>query len=251
MELSVVIIEDEKHSLETLSRLLLDFCQDVKLLGSASNVEDAISLINKTKPDLVFLDIELHSGTGFDILQKLDSISFEVIFTTAYEQYAVRAIKFSSVDYLLKPIDLDELLEALSKVRNRKGDKAYLLQIKNLVKNLEIQDVNNKKICLSTHEGMEFVRVLDILYCKANGSYTLFTLKNQKDQLVSKNLKEFEILLQEYDFMRVHNSYLINLREVKKYIKSDGGYIIMNNGDHVNLSQTKKDSFLERIVNLR
>ena len=136
-------------------------------------------------------------------------------------------------------------------MRNRKGDKVYLLQIKNLVKNLEIPDVKNKKICLSTHEGMEFVKVLDILYCKANGSYTLFSLKDQQDQLVSKNLKEFEMLLQEYDFMRVHNSFLINLREVKKYIKSDGGYIIMNNGDHVNLSQSKKDQFLERIVNLR
>ncbi|SHI76514.1 LytR/AlgR family response regulator transcription factor [Aquimarina spongiae] len=251
MELHVVIIEDEKNSLDTLSHLLLDFCESVTILGSANNVNEGISLIKETNPDLVFLDIELHSGTGFDILQKLDHIAFEVIFTTAFEQYAIKAIKFSSVDYLLKPIDLDELQSALSKVRSRKGDKAYIQQVQNLVKNLEIQDVTNKKICLSTHEGIEFVKVLDIRYCKANGSYTLFSIKGQSDQLVSKNLKEFEMLLQEYDFMRVHNSYLINLREVKKYIKSEGGYIIMNNGDHINLSPRKKELFLERIVNLR
>ncbi len=251
MELRVVIIEDEKHSLDTLSHLLLDFCENITILGTAANVTNGISLIKETNPDLVFLDIELHSGTGFDILQKLEDISFEVIFTTAFEQYAIKAIKFSSVDYLLKPIDLEELQTAIQKVKSRQNSKVSIRQIKNLVKNLEGQNIKDKKICLSTQEGMEFVKVLDIRYCKANGSYTIFSIKGQPDQLVSKNLKEFELLLQEYDFMRVHNSYLINLREVKKYIKSEGGYIIMNNNDHVHLSPRKKELFLERIVNIR
>ncbi|RDK87346.1 LytR/AlgR family response regulator transcription factor [Marinirhabdus gelatinilytica] len=250
MEHNIVIVEDEKNSLDALTHLLSEYCEAVNILGTAGTVKESVALIKKVQPDLVFLDVELHSGTGFDVLRQVQEVSFEVIFTTAYEQYAINAIKFSSVDYLLKPIDLDELQEALEKVKKRKGNEAHITQIKNLLMNLQEKNISDKKICLSTLQGIEFVKVVDIVYCKANGSYTLFSIKGQNNQLVSKNLKEFENLLEEFGFMRVHNSYLINLREVKKYIKSEGGYIIMSNNDHVHLSSRKKDIFLERIMAL-
>ena len=236
MELKVVIVEDEKHSIVALNQLLVEFCDNVEVLGHASTVEDAIELIKTTGPDLVFLDVELHSGTGFDILTAFEKPDFGVIFTTAFEHYAIKAIKFSSIDYLLKPINLVG-----------QDTKLYLSKIKNLVENIQDENLRDRKICLSTLEGLEFIKARDIIYCKANGAYTLLSIKNHKETMVSKNLREFELLLSEIDFMRVHNSYLINLKEVQKYIKSHGGYIIMSNDDHVQISNSKKEDFLNRM----
>ena len=247
MELKVVIVEDEKHSIVALNQLLVEFCDNVEVLGHASTVEDAIELIKTTGPDLVFLDVELHSGTGFDILTAFEKPDFGVIFTTAFEHYAIKAIKFSSIDYLLKPINLVELHKALLKAKKGKDTKLYLSKIKNLVENIQDENLRDRKICLSTLEGLEFIKARDIIYCKANGAYTLLSIKNHKETMVSKNLREFELLLSEIDFMRVHNSYLINLKEVQKYIKSHGGYIIMSNDDHVQISNSKKEDFLNRM----
>jgi len=248
MELKVVIVEDEKNSIVALTQLLLEFCDAIEVLGHASTVNEAISLINATKPDLVFLDVELHSGTGFDILTAFKNPDFGVIFTTAFEHYAIKAIKFSSIDYLLKPINLEELQKALEKARHGKDKKLYLSKIQNLIENIQGANLHERKICLSTMEGLEFIKAQDIIYCKANGAYTLISIKNHKQTMVSKNLREFELLLTDIDFMRVHNSYLVNLREVQKYIKSHGGYIIMSNEDHVQVSNAKKDTFLDRMA---
>ncbi len=250
MSLRAVIVEDEKHSRETLKSLLIEFCVDIEVVAMASSVDEAVSMIKSLKPDVVFLDIELQTGTGFDVLDQVFLLNFEVIFTTAFEQYAIKAVKFSSLDYLLKPIDLEELQKAIGKARIKKNQEVYKKQLETLMLNLKQQKPKLNKICLATSDGFEFINVNDIIYCKAEGSYTAFILKKSEKLLVSKHLKEYENLLLEQDFMRVHNSFLINLKEVKKYIKSDGGYIIMNNNDTVSISRSKKDDFIDVISTL-
>lgn len=249
MSIKAIIIEDEKHSRESLINLLEEFCDDVKIIGTADSVPKALDLIPLSNPDVVFMDIELNSGTGFDILTQLPELNFEVIFTTAFDQYAIKAVKFCSLDYLLKPIDIEELQIAIEKAKQIKDKKIYKKQLETLLKNIKPSS-QNSKICLATSEGFEFINVNEILYCKAEGSYTLFTLKNNSNFLVSKHLKEYETLLLDQNFMRVHNSFLINLKEVKKFVKSDGGYIIMCNGDMVNISRNKKELFIDAMNTL-
>lgn len=246
----IVIVEDEKHSRNTLINLINEFCDGVEITGTAESVEEAVTLIKTVNPDLVFLDIELQTGTGFDVLLQLNNYPFEVIFTTAFEQYAIQAFKFSSIDYLLKPIDFVELQKAVSKAKDRKNDRLYKHQLEILLNNIQDKPVKERKICLSTQEGIEFVSVGDIIYCEANGSYTYFKLKGGKNILVSKHLKEFENLLLDYEFMRVHNSFLINLREVKRFVKSEGGYILMSNESQVSISIKKRELFMEKMASL-
>jgi two-component system LytT family response regulator len=249
MELKAFIVEDEKHSRQTLINLLEEFCDAVTIIGTADSVETALDLIPKLNPDVVFMDIELNSGTGFDILTQLPELNFEVIFTTAFDQYAIKAVKFCSLDYLLKPIDIEELQEAVNKAKNIKDKESYKKQLETLLKNIK-NSATNSKICLATSDGFEFINVSEILYCKAEGSYTSFTLKDNSNLLVSKHLKEYETLLLDQSFMRVHNSFLINLKEVKKFVKSDGGYIIMSNDDTVSISRNKKELFIDAMNTL-
>lgn len=248
--LNVVIIEDEIHSRETLKTLLTEFCEDVNVMGMTGSMEEAVGLINQLQPELVFLDIELQTGTGFDVLNRVDQRNFEVIFTTAFEHYAIKAIKFSSIDYLLKPIDLDELHLALKKARQKKDQLLTTRQLDLLLKNIGNKTDQKRKICLSTADGLEFIQVNNIMYCEANGSYTNFHIKPDIRLVVSKNLKEYEQMLVDYDFMRVHNSFLINLHEVKKFVKSEGGYILMNNDSQISISPSKREVFLRRMAKL-
>ncbi|AWX44919.1 Sensory transduction protein LytT [Flagellimonas maritima] len=245
MILKVVIVEDEKRSRETLRTLLEEFCKDVQVIATASSVNEAVKVLSVFSPDVVFLDIELQTGVGFDVLEQIKEPDFEIIFTTAFEKYAIQAIKFSSLDYLLKPIDLDELKQAVEKARERMDTNIYRQQIETLMQSIGKESHKQEKICLATTSGMEFIAIEDIVLCKADGSYTSFVLRDTSTLLVSKHLKEYENLLAEQQFMRVHNSYLINLKEVKKYIKSDGGYIIMSNDMHVSISPRKKDELIE------
>ncbi|MBY5949781.1 LytTR family DNA-binding domain-containing protein [Algoriphagus sp. NF] len=246
-KITALIVEDEFHSRETLKGFLREYCPEVQLVEEATNVDDAVNKIAVHRPELIFLDIELQTGTGFDVLQRLNHLNFQLIFTTAFEHYAIKAIKFSSLDYLLKPIDLEELQAAVQKAIERKESENRQELIENLLGNLTNPQSEHQKICLSTAEGVEFIPIKDILFCEAAGSYTKFFLSGGKELLVSKNLKEYEIILQNQHFMRTHNSFLINLQEVKKYVRSDGGYIIMNGGKQANLSPSKKDEFLKRM----
>ena len=249
MNLKAIIVDDETHSRETLKNLLDEFCPEVEVLTTISTLKEAVESIPKLKPDLVFLDIELQPGTGFDILEQLKETPFEVIFTTAFDQYAIKAVKFSSLDYLLKPIDLDELKIAVEKAKKIKDKEAYNEQLKLLLNNIK-RPPSHYKICLSTLDGIEFVDADDILYCQAMGAYTEFKLIDDKKFLVSKHLKEYENLLAGHNFMRVHNTFLINLKKVTKYVKSDGGYIQMSNNDTVSISRNKKELFIEAMQNI-
>ncbi|MBL7845123.1 MAG: response regulator transcription factor [Cyclobacteriaceae bacterium] len=240
-----VIVEDEMHSRETLKNLIGEFCPEVSVVGMAGSVDEAIQVIQATNPTILFLDIELQTGTGFDVLSRLPDMALDVIFTTAYEHYAIRAIKFSSLDYLLKPIDVEELQLAISKARTRQNANNQKQQLDTLLANITGQHM--KKICLATADRLEFVKVDEITLCEANGSYTTIYLKDSRKIMVSRNLKEYENLLIDEHFMRVHNSYLVNLREVKQYVKSEGGYLLMNDNKQVSISPKKRDEFLARI----
>lgn len=249
--LRAVIVEDEMHSRESLKNLLRDFCPQVEVCGAAGSIEEAVPLILSVQPSLLFLDIELQNGTGFDLLRRLPDMDFEVIFTTAFEQYAIQAIKFSSLDYLLKPIDIDELQEAVAKALQKQNKNQNKTQLEVLMANLESQRPGaQNRICLATAEGLEFLQVEDILYCEANGSYTNFHLRDGRKIVVSKNLKEYENLLDGRPFMRVHNSFLINLREVQRFVRSEGGYILMKNNAQISISPKKRDEFLQRMTSI-
>ncbi|MBN7816446.1 LytR/AlgR family response regulator transcription factor [Algoriphagus pacificus] len=245
--LQVIIVEDEFHSRETLKAFLKEYCPEVVVMDTASTVQEAVEKISSLRPNLVFMDIELQTGTGFDVLQQVKHLDFHLIFTTAFEHYAIKAIKFSSIDYLLKPIDLEELLEAVQKAKSLIESESRQNLLENLLNNFQSPSLENRKICLSTAEGVEFIPANQISYCEANGSYTDFHLTDDRKLVVSKNLKEYENILGDLNFMRVHNSFLINLSEVKKFVRSEGGYIVMNNEKQVSISNSKREEFMKRM----
>ena len=241
-----IIVDDELKSRESLKILLEDFCTNVTVKALCESVEDAMDAIQKHKPDVVFLDIQLQRETGFDLLTKVPQINFEVIFTTAYSEYAIKAFKFSAIDYLLKPIDIEELKRAVAKVEKRKDD-TITSRLKELMNNLKSNSSENYKLALPTSDGLVFIKMLDIIYCEASSNYTDITLADGKKYVVSRTLKEYEDLLEGYNFYRIHNSYLINLNAIKKYVRGDGGYVIMSDDKSLDVSKRKKDGFLSRI----
>ncbi|HEY3402463.1 MAG TPA: LytTR family DNA-binding domain-containing protein [Ohtaekwangia sp.] len=244
--INCIIVDDELKSRESLKILLEDFCTNVTVLALCETVEEAMEAINKHKPDVVFLDIQLQRETGFDLLTRIAEISFEVIFTTAYSEYAIKAFKFSAIDYLLKPIDIEELKRSVAKVEKRKGD-TITTRLKELMNNLKSNSTDNYKLALPTSDGLVFIKMQDIIYCEASSNYTDITLADGKKYVVSRTLREYEELLEAHNFYRIHNSYLINLSAIKKYVRGDGGYVVMSNDKSLDVSKRKKDGFLSRI----
>jgi two-component system, LytTR family, response regulator len=239
-----VVIEDEEHSRKMLMEMLHENCRAINVVGSADSVKTGLTTIAEQKPELVFLDIELQSETSFEILQMLPEINFELVFTTAFDHYALRAIKFCAIDYLLKPIDLNELRLAVAKVEKRMNRENLNRNLEVLLNNIKSNSQSNHRIALSTLEGLLFVNVRDIIYCESNGPYTQFVFKQGDKMVTSKHLKEYEDLLGGYNFFRIHKSYLVNLQEIKKYIRGDGGQLIMSNGASLNVSKQRKEGFL-------
>jgi len=236
-----VIIEDEERSTIVLQNLLETYCPDVEVVGNATSVQDGIKTVNALQPDILFLDVQIVGGTGFDILEKLNNTRVSIIFTTAYDHYALKAFKFSAIDYLLKPIDIDELKIAVKKVTAPNQQAEDEFKIKNLLSNIK-NPSEDPVLLVSTLEAVEFVRIREIIRCEAQGAYTQLIFKDTKSVMVSKVIKEFEFLLQEYGFYRVHQSHLINLREVRKYIKSEN-YLLMRDGAQIQLARSRKDDF--------
>jgi len=240
-----VIIDDEIKKANYLKEMLARTLPQVVLKGIATSAEEGIKLIVSEQPGLVFLDIELQTSTGFDLLNQLKDHNFSVIFTTAHQHYAVKAIKFAALDFLLKPIDEEELKEAVSKAIKQQTENAVNRNIEVLINNLN-QKNNQKKIAISTNAGIIVIEIKNISYCKADGPYTkIYT--STGDLLSSTNLKEFENLLQEFGFFRTHKSYLVNLDEIVKYKKSEDAYVIMSNGDVVYVSDKKKEELISRL----
>ncbi len=203
--INCIIVDDEPKSRESLKILLEDFCQNVGVKALCQDVAEAVEAIQTHKPDVVFLDIHLQRETGFDLLTRLNDVNFEVIFTTAYSEYAIKAFKFSAIDYLLKPIDIEELKRALAKVEKRMSD-TISDRLKQLIQNLKAPSTENYKLALPTSDGLVFVKVNDILYCEASSNYTLIFTFDGKKHVVSRTLKEYEDMLSEHNFFRIHNS---------------------------------------------
>lgn len=239
----VIIIEDEIHSREFLKHIVTEYCKELNIAAIASSVNEAAEAIRKHKPDFIFLDIEMQTGTGFDVLQQFPAPEFDVIFTTAYDHYAIKAIKFSAVDYLLKPVEIEELQMAVQKVIEKRNSKTGQSSLQMLLKNLQAPKAE-QSITLSTAEGLEFIPLNQIIRIEASGPYSHFFIKDAKKIMVSRNLKEYELLLGDYGFFRVHNSHIINLKEVKKMLKTDGGYAVMSDDSMISISPKKKEDFM-------
>jgi len=242
--IKAVIIDDEKKCISLLKHLIENHCADISVVAEAENAAQGIQAIQTHKPDLVFLDIEMPDKTGFELLNSVPDPKFDIIFTTAYNHYAIKAIRFSALDYLLKPVDLDELKSAVARAYKKHNKKDHKESVETLMHNVRSPQHNFSRISLSTQDGLVILHVDEIVYCEASGTYTLFFLKNKEKIIVSKTLKEYEELLKDHHFLRVHNSFLINLNEVKKYIKGDGGSVIMSNGNEVFVSKRRKEEFL-------
>ena len=239
MKLKAVIVEDESSSREILRNYLAKYCKTVDVLGEAASVKEAIKILAQTKPDLVFLDVEMPFGNAFDLLDQLPDRSFETVFVTAYNSYALEALNNHAAYYLMKPINIDELIKAVS----------YVTEIKEKENILEDRILKSKmnsaegKITLPQQDGFQVLNVCDILYCKADDNYTEIYLDNKK-LLVSKTLKYFEEALADYAFARIHKSYLVNVNEVIKYRKGKGGSVIVSNGKELLVSASKKRQLL-------
>jgi two-component system, LytTR family, response regulator len=244
--INAIIIDDELKSCQNLERLLLDFCQDVTIKASCQTVEEGVKAITENKPDVVFLDIQMKGETGFDLLSRIEQIDFEIIFATAYSEYAIKAFRFSAIDYLLKPIDIDDLKKAVDRVRQKKSTNMGG-RIEQLMANLKPTSPQQYKIAIPSSDGLVFVKMSDILYCEASSNYTTFFTVDQKKYIVSRTLKEYEDMLADHNFCRIHNSFLVNMNEIKKYIRGEGGQVVMSNDKVLDVSKRKKESFLKKI----
>jgi two-component system, LytTR family, response regulator len=244
MKLKTVIIDDEKDAVDFIFSIIGEYCPGLTVTGRAYDVKEGIQLIKDLKPDLVFLDVEMPHGTGFDLLTNFPEKEFDVVFITAFNHYAIKAIKFSAVDYILKPININEFIEAVNKVMQKRSSSMFRgnENIKALLENLKTGVPS--RLAIPTSDGMEYLNPKDIIRIEADRSYSWFYITGNRKILVSKNLKEFQDLLSDRHFFRPHNSYLINLKYVKKYIRKEGGYIEMMDGSEIPISRNKKDLFL-------
>jgi two-component system, LytTR family, response regulator len=253
--LRAVIIDDEANARQTLQSMLQLVAPEIEVCGEAKNVELGIELIHAQKPNLVFLDVQMPGKTGFDLLRSFEKLDFGVVFTTAYQEYALKAFRFSAIDYLLKPIDPDELQEAVAKYKDtvNEVDKKQLEILQEHLNvphtEVKIRKANaGQRIALPSAEGVHFVNLSEIIHCESLGSYTKFHLQSGQKIVVSKVLKEYEDILDNYQFFRVHQSNIVNLEHIKRYVKGDGGQIWMINNTEIEVSRRRKDEFLELLA---
>ena len=242
--INTVLIDDEVTGLESLKLSIERYCPDIAIRGTYKSPQLGLAGIKKVKPDLVFIDVQMPQMSGFDVLQEASPINFEVIFVSAHDQYAIKAIRFSALDYLLKPIDVDELMHAVRKAKERIINKSSVYQYQSVLNNIQLRSGKIEKLAVPTADGIDFFETRDIIYCKADGSYTIIMLKNNQRVLVCKNLIDFENLLVHSGFCRVHHSHLINLSHVQRYVKGEGGYVILTDNHNVDISRRKKEEFL-------
>lgn len=239
-----IIVEDEVHSRALLKDMVSQYCPDLQMVALAATVEEGAAAIQVEQPDVVFLDIEMQTGNAFDLLALFPNPQFDVIFTTAYDHYAIKAIKFSAIDYLLKPIDIEELQEAVKKVTQKSQLDPNHQALQMLLRNLQTPQKTDQSITLATSDGLEFVPLQQIIRIEASGPYSTFYLKQGRKIMVSRHLKEYEMMLSEHGFFRVHNSHIINIAEVSKMVKTDGGYAVMSDSSKISISPKKKNEFL-------
>lgn len=242
-----IIIDDEPYCCEALATLLEDCCPGVQLLGSYQNGVEGIAAIQKNTPDLVFLDVEMPKMNGFDMLAALPSVDFEIIFTTSYDKYALKAIRFSAIDYLLKPVDEEELKKAVEKVE-RRSRKPIAEQLEILMERIKQPSRQAARIAMPTMEGLQMIEIDKIINCESDSNYTVLHIDGGKKIVVSVTLKDIEELLDEHFFLRVHRCFVANLNKVEKYVKGEGGYLVMCDGSTVDVSRSRKEMLLKKLL---
>ncbi len=245
--IEAILIDDEHFGRQALANALNKYCPQVNLLAQCETPQQGIETIRKLKPQLVFLDVQMPGMSGFDVLNQLQPIDFQVIFVTSYDRYAIKAIRFSAVDYLLKPLDIDDLVQAVTRANERIADHNTTHQVGSILHNVTQSSEAIEQVAVPTLEGIDFIKTKEIIYCAAEGGYTNIFLHDGSTQLISRTLKDFDILLRDSGFCRVHHNSLINLKHIQKYIKGEGGYVILTNDHHVDISRRKKDEFLSQL----
>lgn len=245
--MNVIIVDDEATVRNTIRALLNEHFPEVIILATAGSIEEGYEAIRQNNPDLIFLDIELPDGTGFDLLKKFSTVSFKVIFVTGHQEYALDAIKVSALDYVLKPVDTDELCKAVEKAREIINQADQQLKLQALSENLQSRKVL-KRIILHTSDHLQLVSVSDIIRAEADSNYTSFSLSDGKKILVSRTIKEFEILLSGSGMIRVHQSHLININYIDRFVKKDGGYLILKEGTKIPVSPILKKQVLQAMT---
>lgn len=241
-----IIIDDEIHSCDALKMLLDKCCPQIQVIAICHSAKEGIAKINELKPDLIFLDIEMPYMNGFQMLEQFSKIDFEIIFTTSYDQYAIKAFKFSALDYLLKPVDREELEKAVQKI-SKKINPSISQQLEILLQKINQPSVPVQRIALPTMQGLEFIPVESILHCSSSNNYTEFFLTDKKKLLVSRTLKETEDMLADHAFIRVHHSHIVNLNAITKYVKGEGGYLIMEDGSSIDVSRSRKELLMQKL----
>lgn len=239
-----IIIDDEERGRQTLKVQISKYCPELEIVGEASGVQAGLEIIRHEKPDAVFLDIQMQDGTGFDLLEKIPIVNFAVVFATAYDQYAIQAFKFSATDYLLKPIDPDQLIKAVAKLQSELNSQSLNKKLEALFSNRN----NFEKIALPTFDGIILVKIKEIIRCQSESNYTTLFLPKGDKIVVTKTLKDFDEMLTPLGFFRIHQSHLINMAFVNKYIKGDGGSVKMDDGTVLEVARRRKDTFLDLLL---
>ena len=238
-----VIIDDESHIRETLISLLADFCPKVKVVGEGDSVASGIKIIRSKTPELVLLDIQMNDGTGFDLMDHFNNIGFKVIFVTAYEEHALEAFRFSAVDYILKPVNPEKLADAVDRAQ-KMVQATFNTQLSALRENLDPVNTTNKKLVLKTLENIYLVNSSDIIQCRSDDCYSIIETVEGEKIMVSRVLKEFDEMLSDHGFFRIHRSHLVNLRHIKRFVKQEGGHVIMANNDKIPVSSRSRERLL-------
>lgn len=242
--IKAVLIDDEVDATESLQKMLEGYCKNVEVVGVAHSAEAAVKVIMEKKPNLVFLDIEMPGGSGFDLLKKLPERNFDVIFATAYDHYALKAIKYSALDYILKPIDIDDLVAAVDKVDQSIKQNGQYKYYDTFLENVD--DKSPKKVALPTSDGLKFIPLANIVRVEASGSYSIVYFSDgAKSLMISKTLKDVEELISNKKFFRLHNSHIVNIDHVTEYKRTDGGFVLLSDNSRAEISRRKKDAFLE------
>lgn len=247
--IKAIIIDDEIDSIETLHWKIENYCPDVAIIESFKEPVKGLEYLQNNAIDLLFLDIEMPKLNGFDILQAVDHIQFDIIFTTAYDDFGIQAVKFSALDYLLKPVQVNELQKAIEKYKNKNRDTSFnQQQIELLFKNIKLENEGKPGlIALATKESIEFALPDEIVYCASDSNYTTIYFADGRKKLIARTLKEFDMMLSAYNFFRPHHSYLINLNHLKEYVRTDGGYLVMRNNAKIPVSKSKREEFLKML----
>lgn len=250
--IKAILVDDDVNLREGMKALLALYAPDINIIGEADSVASGVKIVTKLNPQVIFLDIQMHDGTGFDMLEKIadlnGKVTSHVVFITAYEHYAIKAFRFSALDFLLKPVGPDELENVVEKIRNVLEKDNDYSHIDLLLENIRKKANNFQRIALSNSDGIHLIDISDIIRCESDNNYTKFYINDRKPILISKTLKEYDEMLNEYDFVRIHQSHLINMAYIKSYVKKDNGYVIMSDDSQLPVSQRKKDLIQDKLT---